>query len=77
MGKYKNSAISSFMSMQNETTNEQLEKFQTSIIEPEERHSRRVHLLMKPTVYSKVKAFAERNNTSVNHVVESLIEKYL
>jgi predicted HicB family RNase H-like nuclease len=78
MGKYKNSAISSFVN-KNGTPKEQLEKVQivSMDIEPEERHNRRVHLLMKQSVYQKVKNAAEQSGVSVNRVIESLIEKHL
>ena len=77
MGKYKNCAISSFVNTQNNAVRESTEEKNSFSFKKEERRERRVHLLMKQSVYLKVKAAAEQGGTSVNHVVECLIEQYL
>lgn len=43
----------------------------------EETKTRRVQLLLKPSVYEKLAAAASNANVSVNRVIEELIEKAL
>lgn len=42
-----------------------------------EKKSRRLQLLMKPSIYEKLKARADREGNSVNDVVNNLIEEAL
>lgn len=77
MGKYKNSAISSFLNTDADKPQATAKAAQFAPMEKEERRNRRVHLVMKPSIYEKLKDAAEIHGTSVNHVVESLIEQYL
>ena len=42
-----------------------------------EKKSRRLQLLMKPSIYDKLKARADREGNSVNDVVNNLIEEAL
>ena len=41
-----------------------------------ETKSKRVQLLMQPSLYSKLKQMAEQKKSSVNDVVHTILEKY-
>lgn len=85
MGQKKNFA-SSFMStnpkessdketvVNEEVSDTEKKKF---TVQPNETKTRRVQLLLKPSDYDKLKEVAERNNCSVNRVIENLVSSYL
>lgn len=41
-----------------------------------ETKSKRVQLLMQPTLYAKIKAMADKEETSVNQLIHSILKSY-
>lgn len=46
-------------------------------LEPTEYKSKRINVLLQPSVHDKVKAIAKKRKTSVNAIIEEAIKKYI